>query len=496
MRSIQFLSCVIGGLIALAGTSFGSGLQAQESVKSLSIVPASGPLKGKPVYAGSHALLIGVNRYPGIPGQDLQFALNDVRDMAEMLVKSYGFPPKNVRILTDSDATLAGIRAALIEMTDSNRVGPEDRVLVYFSGHGQTVKLSGGGEMGFLIPHDAKVNLSDFNNAAPYLSTCLPMSQLWDYLGPSAAKHILVIADACYSGLLAKARGRERISEETLAQLAVTRARQVMTAGQKGQVSYELAAVGHGAFTGRLLEKLKARAAVDDVFTTAELHTDVQVSVSNLSKGKQQPVLGDYETEGQFLWIPVAWTGPQLSAQELITGPAKKPHIPETHTNPMPQTHAAQLGKKPAKLGNLEINLPPGWECDNESNRSAGLFKPELKDAGTYLKFYFQDISNVWRQRVSSSWFEFAKQNVDSALRTSNIVEDTGYTRGKTPQGLDITARKTTYKESPTSTICWDYYVVRSGASMVIIYVKYRSKDFYKTIDPEIQQILNGLRFS
>ena len=45
--------------------------------------------------------------------------------------------------------TKASIEAALSAYTDNERVKERDRVLVYFSGHGQTVKLATGGETGF-----------------------------------------------------------------------------------------------------------------------------------------------------------------------------------------------------------------------------------------------------------------------------------------------------------------------------------------------------------
>src|SRR5687768_9866084 len=121
MRLIT-LFCAVALLVSDAA------LSTQEGQKTLAIIPTSGLLKGKTVYAGSHALLVGINRYPGMPGKDLDYALNDVRDMAEMLVKSYGFSPANVRILTDKEATLAGIRAALADLSDNRRVGAEDRV--------------------------------------------------------------------------------------------------------------------------------------------------------------------------------------------------------------------------------------------------------------------------------------------------------------------------------------------------------------------------------
>ena len=498
MRKAVYRSVVLSIiLIAAVGSVVGS----QESRKNLVIVPASGPLKGKAVYANSHALLIGVNRYPGLPGKDLQFALNDVRDVADIMVKSYGFRPQNVRILTDSQATLAGIKAALVDLADSRRVGPEDRVLVYFSGHGQTVKLAGGGEMGFLIPHDARVDLNDFQNAAPYLGTCLPMSQLWDYLGPSAAKHILVAADACYSGLLAQSRGgRERISEESLAQLAATRARQVMTAGQKGQVSFELAQVGHGAFTGKLLERLKARAAEDDVFTAAELHADVQIAVSNLSKGRQQPIIGSYETEGQFLFIPTAYTGPAFSAQSLIGEPAKLPVAvaPEKPKAPI-STPPAGGASRTRRVGAIEITVPAGWEIDTESGLSAGLYKPELKDAANpaeWVKVFVRDVSRLWRHRPSSSWQDMTKTLIDEALRSKSLIqEDGGYAQSKSSQGVDMLARKTLYRQGSAKIITWDHVGLRSGTSLALLYVQSPSRDYLQKLEPEIQQILNGIRF-
>ncbi len=489
MRKAVFLSSAITGVLALL---FAAVAQTQDTPKTLALVPTSGPLKGKPVYAKSHALLVGVNRYPSMPGKDLQFALNDVLDMADVLVKSYGFRPDYVRILTDAQASLAGIKAALVDLADSRRVGPEDRVLVYFSGHGQTVKLGAGGEMGFLIPHDAKVDLNDFQNAAPYLASCLPMSQLWDYLGPSAAKHILVIADSCYSGLLAQSRGRERISEDTLSQLAVTRARQVMTAGQKGQVSFELAQVGHGAFTAKMLERLKARAAEDDVFTAAELHADVQIAVSNLSKGKQQPVIGSYDTEGQFLFIPVAWTGPAFSAQELI---AKPTQTPESVVPDKPKAPDAQSRVK--RIGAVEITLPPGWEMYGEVSQTASLRKPEINDSGGadhYLKVTIRDVNRLWKQRPSSSWNDFSVTLVEEALRTkANLVEDGGYIPGKTDSGLDLLTRKTIYKVSGKN-VYWDHYGIHGSKMLALVYLQTPNQEIYKKLEPEIKQILNSIR--
>jgi len=231
--------------------------------------------------------------------------VNDVSSVRDVLIKYYGFPAENITVLTNSQATKANIEKSLAAYTDPKKVGPDDRVLIYFSGHGQTVKIPTGGDLGFLIPSDAEIQLDDADNAAPYLATCLQMSTLWNLIDSTAAKHALLIADACYSGILARGRGSaEKISDEFMARLAAKPARQVMTAGGAGEQSFEDQKYGHGMFTQKLLEELKARATKPgDAFMAADLYSTVKVAVGNLTNAKQNPQMHDFATEGQFLFI-------------------------------------------------------------------------------------------------------------------------------------------------------------------------------------------------
>ena len=258
---------------------------------------------GQALYTDSHALIIGINKYPNLPKQlQLQFAEKDANDMRDMLVNNYGFDPSEVTVLTNEKATLLGIRRELSKLASSKGVKPDDRILVYFSGHGQTVKLPTGGEMGFLIPSDAKIDMNDPTDAGPYLETCLPMRQVWDYLASSPAKHAAVIADACFSGMLVSSRSIAMNSDTVKAMLARP-ARQVLTAGSMGQKTFERSDLGHGVFTYKLLEELKARAAdKGKVFSLMDLYMALQNSVSNATGGKQIPQFGSVETEGQMLF--------------------------------------------------------------------------------------------------------------------------------------------------------------------------------------------------
>jgi len=312
--SIAFLSLATSPLrVAAAG-------------RDLSVVPTHGELANKTIYHGSYALLIGIDSYPHFPGQlQLQYADKDALAMRDVLIRSYGFPPGHIRMLLNTDATRERIESALSDFADQDKYTTDDRILVYFSGHGQTVNLPGGGEMGFLIPSDADVQFDHIDNAAPFLRTCVEMETVWSYLQSTPAKHVLLIADACYSGLLAQNRALG-ISPGALAAMASRRALQVMTAGGKGETSTELSDYGHGAFTYKLLEELKARASVGpgEVFTSSELYSAVERSVSNLTDGAQEPQFGNYKTEGNFLFITTA-PQPTSATATIVPRPAPKP---------------------------------------------------------------------------------------------------------------------------------------------------------------------------
>jgi len=334
--------------------------------KDLSVVPTHGALAQKAVYDQSYALLVGVNHYPKLPGQlQLHFAVADAMAMRDILIKYYGFPASHVRMLLDGDATKQNIDDALSDFADRRKYHTDDRVLVFFSGHGQTVSLPGGGEMGFLIPNNADVDLADIDNAGPFLRSCVEMEEVWDYLQSTPAKHVLLVADACYSGLLTQTRALG-IAPGALSAMAAKRALQVMTAGGKGETSTELDRYGHGAFTYKLLDELTSRAAAGpgNVFTSSELYGAVERSVTNLTNGAQDPQFGNYKTEGNFLFITTKPQTVPSIASVVDKTPTPTPSVNgrKSHTtsgkatvNVKPQPHETQGGAN--QVQGLEANL-------------------------------------------------------------------------------------------------------------------------------------------
>ena len=118
-------------------------------------------------YNDKWALLIGTNDYPNLPVQyQLSYAENDVRALREVLMEQYQFPESNITTLTNEQATYQNIRDRMGQLSDPGRIDENDCVLIYFSGHGQTVPLPREGNMGFILPHDADVDMDNVDSPA------------------------------------------------------------------------------------------------------------------------------------------------------------------------------------------------------------------------------------------------------------------------------------------------------------------------------------------
>ena len=106
----------------------------------------------KPEYSVSRALCIGINEYKSKRCSPLGYAVNDAEAVAEILMQKFGFQSEDVCVLKDKLAIREAISSAFLRFASSD-VDENDRVLIFFAGHGYT-QLGHRGEVGFLVPHD------------------------------------------------------------------------------------------------------------------------------------------------------------------------------------------------------------------------------------------------------------------------------------------------------------------------------------------------------
>jgi hypothetical protein len=190
-----------------------------------------------------YALVIGSNDYKFLPKLDTAAA--DAREIAKRLKSDYGF---SVKLLTD--ATRDEILDALDEYRE--KLTDADNLLIYYAGHGW---LDEAGEQGYWLPVDARPNRRrDWVSNSDITSTLRAVN----------AKHVLVMADSCYSGTLVRGAKIVEATPDYVQRMAEKRARLVITSGGLEPVADKDGAGKHSPFASVFLDILKSNNGVMD----------------------------------------------------------------------------------------------------------------------------------------------------------------------------------------------------------------------------------------
>lgn len=242
-----------------------------------------------PFYQASWALVIGIDRYQHV--NPLAFAVNDAESVNVALVSSLGFPKENVVVLRDEHATRAAIRKEFLAFAE--RCGTDDRIVVFFAGHGASVD-GHRGKVGYLVPVEGTLDDK---------STLLR----WDDFVRDAelipAKHIFFIMDACYSGLMLQrsiSNGTQRFLSDMLQRFS----RQALTAGKHDEVVADGGGPqgNNSIFTGYLVQGLQGAAAdAGGVITASGLMHYVYRHVGGDGRSNQTPHCGHLDGEGDMI---------------------------------------------------------------------------------------------------------------------------------------------------------------------------------------------------
>ena len=143
-------------------------------------------------YNNSYAVIIGINNYASDDVPDLGYAVEDAESIANLLITKLGYNEENIHLLLNEDATLINIKNTLYQI--AIEAGKNDRILVFYGGHGETMPLPSGGELGYLLPVDGKrENL---------YTSGLSMQEFKQISEFTPAKHVLYLVDVCYGGIM------------------------------------------------------------------------------------------------------------------------------------------------------------------------------------------------------------------------------------------------------------------------------------------------------
>ncbi len=231
-------------------------------------------------YDRSWAIVVGIDDYAHWP--KLEYASRDAQAVADTLTGQFGFPSSQVIVLKNQQATRNNILAAFHDRLADERTGKNDRVFVFFAGHGATRRLASGRDLGYIIPVDSDPD--------EFATDAIAMTDVQNIAESLQAKHVLFVMDACYSGL-GLTRGGPA-SSAFLRENARRSARQMLTAGGADQQVADSGPNGHSVFTWVLLQALSGKGDLngDGLITGTELAAYVAPAVSAVSR--QTPAFG------------------------------------------------------------------------------------------------------------------------------------------------------------------------------------------------------------
>lgn len=234
------------------------------SVKQLAVdtsKPSAVLLKGRRL-----ALVVANQAYQHWPRLDTPVA--DAQAVSDALRKRFGF---DVTLL--QNASRQQLLAALGRLR--MQAGPEDQVVVYYAGHGQMDQVTA---RGYWIPVDG-----DEKDIAQWVSVI----DVTDQLAAMSARHVMVIADSCYSGTLTRSlipqvdqALNQAQRQAPLSHLAKQRVRVAMTSGGLEPV-VDGGSVEHSLFARSLLDVLDQ---VSAPVSAQELFTGVSARFGHLAQ--------------------------------------------------------------------------------------------------------------------------------------------------------------------------------------------------------------------
>ncbi len=166
-----------------------------------------------------------------------------------------------------------------------------DNLLIYYAGHGWLDKEA---DEGYWLPVDA-----ERQDPANWISN----SSITSSLRAMKAKHVLVVADSCYSGKLARGISVRLRTSDYYQRISMKKARTVMASGGLEPVADDGGKGNHSVFASALIEALDENQGIlDATLLFSKIRRPVMVNAD------QTPEYSDIRKAGHdggdFLFVP------------------------------------------------------------------------------------------------------------------------------------------------------------------------------------------------
>jgi len=242
------------------------------------------------LYDKSYALLIGVSDYEDWP--DLPGVEDDIEAVGNGL-KKHGF-----KVISLLNPTRNSFDATMRDFIGDYGQDPENRLIIYYAGHGYTLTTNRGRELGYIVPSDAPLPK---DGTGAFKKKAISMLEIEIFAKQMESKHAMFTFDSCFSGSLFEIT---RAVPDTISLKTSEPVRQFITAG-----SAEQTVPDKSVFRNQFVAGLEGEADVnkDGFITGTELAQYIEESVTNYTRRAQTPQYGKirdpYLDKGDFVFI-------------------------------------------------------------------------------------------------------------------------------------------------------------------------------------------------
>lgn len=231
-----------------------------------------------------YSAFVGVDKHRDLGIRDLTGARRDATALWALFTDT--LPGITAALIVDADATVERVRRALDETLGA--AGPDDTVIITFSGHGT---------------HDHRLVAHD-TAAADLHGTTIPMQEVVSRLKESRAGAVLCVLDCCFSGgAPARVLEDSPVSRDAVSPLleVVGKGRVLIAASNVDEPAYELPGSGHGILTKAIIDVLRAEEEQVSLPTAVDKITSRVRAEAERIGVTQTPVFFNYVEGGLVL---------------------------------------------------------------------------------------------------------------------------------------------------------------------------------------------------
>jgi len=260
------------------------------------------------------AVIIGISKYQNSK-INLKYPDNDAEAFKQALLEKSRFKKEQTKLLLNEAATYENIRRS-IEGWLYNNTGKDDKIIIFFSGHGtqdiDNNKDEKDGYDEFLVPYDFDEN---------DISSAIRDDVFAYWINNLKSDNVLLIFDCCYSGGAARAKGFNHV--KTRGEIKVDSFVEdikelpgegvaLLGASKDNQLSYETGEFNMGVFTHFLIDSFEKKSDrnLDDKLTVHEIYEALRLKVKKYTiskfKREQEPVfISTLNTPYELIFFPI-----------------------------------------------------------------------------------------------------------------------------------------------------------------------------------------------